>query len=98
MRTLKQFWHWHCESNESPAVVQSHMMSAWLSIVVHWALAIVGKAVITRFLMLEEMAAISELFYFAATLATGLSILWCVFVLAAVMANSRRKSRQHEDS
>lgn len=74
------------------------MMSAFLTIVVHWLLAVIGKAAITR-LMLEEMAAISEILYLAATLATGLSMLWCVFVLAAVIANTRRKSRaQHEDS
>lgn len=98
MRTLKQFWRWHCESNASSAAVQSHMMSAFLTIVVHWLLAVIGKAAITR-LMLEEMAAISEILYLAATLATGLSMLWCVFVLAAVIANTRRKSRaQHEDS
>lgn len=94
---IKQFWHWHCKSNEAPAVVRSHMMSALFTIVAHWLLAVIGKAVIIR-LMLDEMAAIAELIYFTATLATGLSILWCVFVLAAVMSNSRRKSRRHEGS
>ena len=94
---IKQFWRWHCESNESRAVVESHMMSALLTIVVYWLVAVIGKAVMTR-LMLEGTAALSEILYPVATLATGLSILWCVFVLAAVMANSRRKSRQHEDS